>query len=748
MRNGILSIVNALLMITALNGCGPGSENAATADIRQSSVTISETPLFYYKATNSNQYSLILSNNTDQQLLLVDSSITNSSLAESIDFRSMVDASDCNKLAAKSNCRLRVKLPYAKSEGYYTFRMNYQANDGTDISVDKVIAVSSDFPESGGLVYSQKFIDTVTVNSDRFTLALPIILDRDYSAIKLEVGNKNERSAYSKIVCDTQGVYERNSSCTALVELDGHIADPQLRLSTTDTNGHINSYNFVTGVVFNNLAHLVYLNAPVIVRSGSGGSSNNIVTVLNIGTLVASNLKTDWINFSNLSLTQTSECYLNAHRLTPNSSCTITYTPTTPATPVFGYELQNVEYSGGALSTTKDRFYVYRNKAGLQTPKVVSITPANKTSVAEMKPQIKVTFSEPVDSNTVDNNSFYLTTNSGQKVDGIISWIDNNSIAFIPTQNLLNGAKYIINLATDKIGNSAGKIATQGGTIETSEFSIIIPVVTVVSNSATNIMMGDTFKFTASIDVGSSKVTAEIFNPITSTNPASCDLNAAGIKSCIFSTYLLWDTNLDNGLNNSYYEIKFNATNNAQIAGVPFIFTMSTPTVYLPATGQTATSPTHATEGMDGMNQVGIKIDGPNRFTVGTGIEADCITDNLTGLMWIKDLKMINSGNDVLWQGAVYLIEYVNARDGYCGYKDWYLPTVNELQSLLNYAKSSPAGWLTTQGFLNVRAGNYWSSTSYAPNNNIAWYVSFSYGVVYATSKDDPSPFVWPVRRR
>jgi hypothetical protein len=902
-----LSLAGIVILASILSSCDlTGAGSGSDSNVRQSSLTISETPLFYYKATTSNQYYLTLSNNTDQQLSLVDSGITNSSLAESIDFRSMVDTSECNKLAAKSNCRLRVKLPYANNEGYYSFRINYQANDGTDISVDKVIAFSSSLPESGGLVSSQKFIDTVAVNSDRFTLALPIILDRDYSAIKLEVGNKNERSAYSKIVCDTQGGYKQNSSCTALVELDGHIADPQLRLSTTDTNDHINSYNFVTGVVYNNQAHLVYLNAPLIVRSGSSGLAN-VVTVLNIGTLLASNLKTVWSNPSNLSLTQTSSCS-SGGTLRPNASCTITYTPTTPATPVFGYELQNVEYSGGALSTTKDRFYVYRNKAGLQTPKVVSITPAKDNYVAEVRPQIKVTFSEPVDSDTVDNNSFYLKNSSGQQVNGTISWIENNIIAFIPTNDLLKGGQYTINLATDKIGNSAGKISTSANAVERSLFTIFSPatnfvfdmdyniknqysqqyvdirggdfldgttilqhslnftyqnqkfriiksnnsqlnkfgspyhivsgyntakglhnqeyddfivlstvnsaeprdnwyihqnldnsltfinayesalaksldlaacntdngtwlklqsltsscsggtsnkwslnpaaIVTVQASSPTNIMMGDSFNFTASIDVGSSLVTAAFANPldgVITSNPASCDLNAAGTKSCIFSA-LVWNTSIANG-STFNPRIIVSATNDARVIGSPLILTVvSSSTVYLPATGQTKITPFAATEGMDGWYQAGIKIDDSTRFTVGTGAQANCITDNLTGLMWIKDLNTVNSAGGSTWQGAISLIDKANRGSGYCGHRDWYLPAVNELQSLNNYGRISMDTWLTGQGFMAVKPDYYWSSTSYAPNSSSAWYVFFSYGNVNASTKTG-NYYVWPVRR-
>ncbi len=727
-------ILASILSSCDLTGAGSGSDS----NVRQSSLTISETPLFYYKATTSNQYYLALSNNTDQELSLVGSSITNSSLAESIDFRSMVDTSECNKLAAKSDCRLRIKLPYANNEGYYTFRMNYQTDDGTDIYVDKVVSFSSSLPESGGLVSSQKFIDSVVINSDRFTLALPIVLDRDYSAIKLEVGNKNERSAYSKIICDTQGVYKRNSSCTALVELDGHIADPQLRLSTTDTNDHINSYNFVTGVVFNNQAHLVYLNAPVIVRSGSSGAAGNTVRVLNIGTLVASSLKTSLENSSNLSLTQTSNCSAN---LIHNGSCTITYTPTTPANPVLGVASQKVEYSGGALSTTKDKFPVYRNKAALQAPKVVSIEPANNDTIKELKPQIKVTFSEPVDSNTVDSTSFYLTDSSGRPVTGTISWIDNNIIAFTPTSDLLYGAQYTINLATDKIANSAGKVSTKATTSNFSIFSAIV----VHATSTQNVMMGDTFKFRAISMIGnsgSSLVKAAFVNPaygVITSNPASCNLNAA-TKSCTFSA-IFWNTSIANGPT-FYSKITVTATNSAVVVGNnPLNLTVTTPTVYLPATGQTATTPITPSEGMDGWYQAGIKIDDSTRFTT----EGNCTTDNLTGLMWVKNWSTINT-RVLNWYDALAIIKNANASGGWCGFRDWNLPTVNELSSLVNYGNySSPAHWLNGQNFDNVAADWYWSSTS-VPNTNDAWLVSFLYGGVVASNKGGTTNYVWAVR--
>lgn len=126
-------------------------------------------------------------------------------------------------------------------------------------------------------------------------------------------------------------------------------------------------------------------------------------------------------------------------------------------------------------------------------------------------------------------------------------------------------------------------------------------------------------------------------------------------------------------------------------------------------------------------------------FTVGTGAEADCVTDNLTGLMWVKSPDSIGRQ----WDDAV-----TYARDlSLCGYTDWRLPTKKELSSLkgrnpcdctvdcssasfralcnsLVVGRYNPcdcthgwyaydyATWLNTQGFSNVhRTYYYWSST-------------------------------------
>lgn len=90
-----------------------------------------------------------------------------------------------------------------------------------------------------------------------------------------------------------------------------------------------------------------------------------------------------------------------------------------------------------------------------------------------------------------------------------------------------------------------------------------------------------------------------------------------------------------------------------------------------------------------------------------------CMVDKLTGLTWVKDqanLQTIGASNVLaLYKDAKATVERMNAT-GYCGVKDWHLPSVKELGTLVNYNKPDFAAWLNSQGFNMHKAGNYWNS--------------------------------------
>ena len=142
--------------------------------------------------------------------------------------------------------------------------------------------------------------------------------------------------------------------------------------------------------------------------------------------------------------------------------------------------------------------------------------------------------------------------------------------------------------------------------------------------------------------------------------------------------------------------------------------------------------------GQDGELQAGVAWLNP-RFVSGTGAEADCMIDTLTGLMWPKNGNLANGTKT--WQEALTYSNDLN----YCGYTDWRLPDRKELFSLINWEESNPATWLNTQGFNNVQSDYYWSSSTIAYYPDYAWLVYMWYGNVYGYSKSS-SGYVWPVR--
>ena len=155
-------------------------------------------------------------------------------------------------------------------------------------------------------------------------------------------------------------------------------------------------------------------------------------------------------------------------------------------------------------------------------------------------------------------------------------------------------------------------------------------------------------------------------------------------------------------------------------------------------------------------------VDWPNpRFTDNAN---GAVTDNLTGLVWLKNANCEDTvggitkiGGKLLWANAMTWA--VNLASGKCGLIDgsvpgqWRLPNIKELSSLVDagfYNPSVPntAGtgqWTAGDPFTGVQSHLYWSSTSYAGYTGYAWLVGLSDGNVLTGGKAD-AIYVWPVR--
>jgi hypothetical protein len=163
----------------------------------------------------------------------------------------------------------------------------------------------------------------------------------------------------------------------------------------------------------------------------------------------------------------------------------------------------------------------------------------------------------------------------------------------------------------------------------------------------------------------------------------------------------------------------------------------------VPKTGQTTCwgeggSPIDcAGTGQDGAHQKGVSAD--PRFTDnGNGT----VTDNLTGLIWLKDAGCLEYMD---WTSALSAANGLSAATAplACGLTDgsmagdWRLPNVKELQSLIDYGQALPA-LPVGHPFTGMQYGLYcWSSTTYVNGANVVWLVDLAYGFVYTDGKDD-----------
>jgi hypothetical protein len=169
-------------------------------------------------------------------------------------------------------------------------------------------------------------------------------------------------------------------------------------------------------------------------------------------------------------------------------------------------------------------------------------------------------------------------------------------------------------------------------------------------------------------------------------------------------------------------------------------------------------STTSYQSGDDGYYRTGVAWPNP-RFTVGTGVDGtNCVTDNLTGLMWTRNVNIdaANGGGSKVWLDAISFCENLE----YGGFSDWRLPNIKELQSLTDFSRRNPALcntagtglWEENDPFTGVstESGGYWSSTVCAGGfEDNAWFwdlISGSSGSDLRDSDRGGSYFVWPVR--
>jgi len=145
-----------------------------------------------------------------------------------------------------------------------------------------------------------------------------------------------------------------------------------------------------------------------------------------------------------------------------------------------------------------------------------------------------------------------------------------------------------------------------------------------------------------------------------------------------------------------------------------------------------ATSTTRAVATSTVSNIQGVKGLPPESPTNYTDNRDGTISDNYTGLVWIKCTQGM-SGSDCK-SGSPSLRVWSKARTEcddltFAGKTDWRLPTLKELQSIVNSKEYDPA--INKTFFVNTTDNPYWTETSPAEYLASKFTVLFSDGSVY-----------------
>jgi hypothetical protein len=120
------------------------------------------------------------------------------------------------------------------------------------------------------------------------------------------------------------------------------------------------------------------------------------------------------------------------------------------------------------------------------------------------------------------------------------------------------------------------------------------------------------------------------------------------------------------------------------------------------------------------------------------------VTDQETGLMWRRCVeglkgKDCNKGKalEFSWAGALNYASSLNKDEGFADYRDWRVPNVRELSSLLELQCARPA--INLEIFPNtLPAAHAWSSSPYNFYAHYSWYVNFESGDIHTTERVKP----------
>ncbi len=187
--------------------------------------------------------------------------------------------------------------------------------------------------------------------------------------------------------------------------------------------------------------------------------------------------------------------------------------------------------------------------------------------------------------------------------------------------------------------------------------------------------------------------------------------------------------------------------------------------------GQDAEYGRDATDNDDSDGHAGFsftKLDANGNPLPASATSWSCVKDNITGLIWEaktddgglhdkddtytwyttdfttnggdpgddgnnRSCHGYNSSDPATYCNTQAYVVRVN-QAGWCGYNDWRMPTIKELENIVSRDGGSPA--IDTDYFPNTHSSYYWSTLPNADYSYQAWYVSFGGGESTSGDKD------------
>ncbi|MDM8551334.1 DUF1566 domain-containing protein [Desulfobacterales bacterium HSG2] len=131
-----------------------------------------------------------------------------------------------------------------------------------------------------------------------------------------------------------------------------------------------------------------------------------------------------------------------------------------------------------------------------------------------------------------------------------------------------------------------------------------------------------------------------------------------------------------------------------------------------------------------------IKLDSQGKEVASTSASWAMAKDNITGLFWaVKEpgngssnyTNPHDADNTYAWDNvsATFLAKLNDETYPFGGFKDWRLPTIQELHLIVNYAGTSP---FIRDDYFPGMLSKYWTSTLYKGDETKVWYVDFDEG--------------------